>query len=235
MDKNTRILRLYNQLIQGHSVNKTIFCAETESLPRSFDRDIEDIRLFLSENFDSQELLYDRTLNQYTLGSVQPPPLDIAEFWFLFRLLLDSCVLRKDELEGIASNLHNNAMISPKTHAYAIGQLADYREPNHQKALLKLHSDLSECLREHLTIIIKVGKTLENSREYPVIPCLIQYELGSLYLKAFLKENPLSYHCYPLEHIYSFQILGSQTRAEIAQVTTYSMKQKTEAEDTFYG
>ena len=49
MDKITRLLILYSSLINGDEINKTMFCFENDCSPRSFDRDIEDIRLFLSE------------------------------------------------------------------------------------------------------------------------------------------------------------------------------------------
>ena len=58
MDKVTRILLLYSKLIQGEKINKTIFCFENEYSPRSFDRDIDAIRLFLSDTFSMSELIY---------------------------------------------------------------------------------------------------------------------------------------------------------------------------------
>ena len=51
MDKITRMLMLYSSLMNGEEINKTIFCFENDCSPRSFDRDIKDIRLFLSESF----------------------------------------------------------------------------------------------------------------------------------------------------------------------------------------
>ena len=48
MDKITRMLSLYSKLINGEGVNKTIFCFENDCSPRTFDRDIEDVRIYLS-------------------------------------------------------------------------------------------------------------------------------------------------------------------------------------------
>ena len=56
MDKITRTLLLYSRLINGEKVNKFAFCMETDCIPRTFDRDIEDVRLYLSETFDVREL-----------------------------------------------------------------------------------------------------------------------------------------------------------------------------------
>ncbi|MBQ3217003.1 MAG: hypothetical protein IJB35_04205 [Oscillospiraceae bacterium] len=64
-DKVTRVLILYHQLMHGAAVNEAWFCMEHGIDRRSFDRDIEDIRLFLSVIFVSKELRYDKINNVY--------------------------------------------------------------------------------------------------------------------------------------------------------------------------
>lgn len=58
------MLLLYSSLLNGEEINKTIFCFENDCSPRSFDRDIEDIRLFLSES-----LVY---WNSIIIGKITP-------------------------------------------------------------------------------------------------------------------------------------------------------------------
>ena len=45
MDKITRILLMYSKISQGGRIYKRSFCMETGIDRRTFDRDIEDIRL----------------------------------------------------------------------------------------------------------------------------------------------------------------------------------------------
>lgn len=66
-DKVTRMLKLYYQLLVGKNLNKENFCEENGISERSFDRDIEDIRLFLSDEQAYCELEYDRKNNTYYL------------------------------------------------------------------------------------------------------------------------------------------------------------------------
>ena len=61
MDKITRVLFLYSKLMKGEGVNKAVFCVENDCSPRAFDRDIEDVRLYLSESYSASELIYDRS------------------------------------------------------------------------------------------------------------------------------------------------------------------------------
>ena len=69
-DKNTRVLSLYYKLLIGKFINKQEFCMEHGITERSFDRDIEDVRLFLSEEQSYSELLYDRQKNAYYLSNI---------------------------------------------------------------------------------------------------------------------------------------------------------------------
>ena len=50
MDKITRILLLYSKLMKGEEVDKIMFCFENNCSSRTFERDIEDIRLYLTNH-----------------------------------------------------------------------------------------------------------------------------------------------------------------------------------------
>ena len=109
MDKISRLLLLYSKLIQGERINKLNFCMEIDSLPRTFDRDIEDVRLYLSELFCNKELIYDRKENVYYIEGLQRKALETMEYLFIERVLFDTGVLRADEMDGLLTNLALNA------------------------------------------------------------------------------------------------------------------------------
>ena len=77
----------------GEEINKTVYCFENDCSPRSFDRDIEDIRLFLSESYCAQELTYDRHKNVYFMTSNKRIELDQIQFLFLKQLLVSLYLL----------------------------------------------------------------------------------------------------------------------------------------------
>ena len=70
MDKITRVLLLFYRLSRGEKINKSNCCIEFKITGRTFDRDIEDIRLFLSELYTSSELVFDRTNNCYSITNL---------------------------------------------------------------------------------------------------------------------------------------------------------------------
>ena len=101
-DKITRILILYHKLLNGEHIDKAAFSLEHNITERSFDRDVEDIRLFLSEIFSSSELLFDKISGTYYLTGEQPQYIDRMEAVTIGRILLSSTSLRYDEMMGLA-------------------------------------------------------------------------------------------------------------------------------------
>ncbi len=69
MDKATRVLILFYDLIQGKSVNKHAFIEKYELNERSFERDIKTLRNFLMEMHIASEIVFDRRENTYYLSS----------------------------------------------------------------------------------------------------------------------------------------------------------------------
>lgn len=106
MDKITRVLILYSQLLKGKVISKEMFCGEYEITKRSFDRDIEDIRLYLSEIYSGCELVYDRKQGGYLITGLNvSKELEAMEIALLLTILSQSKVLRNDEFEVLSKNI----------------------------------------------------------------------------------------------------------------------------------
>lgn len=89
MDKITRILILYRLLMHGDLINKYSASLEFGISERSFDRDIQDIRLFLSESFSNLELVYDEERRGYCIKNLNlKREIAIGECYILIKLLL---------------------------------------------------------------------------------------------------------------------------------------------------
>nr|WP_294489864.1 WYL domain-containing protein [uncultured Anaerosporobacter sp.] len=222
MDKNTRLLLLYSKLIQGGKVNKTVFCMEVDCLPRSFDRDIEDIRLFLSESFSADDLIYDRLQNAYYISGLQRVNLEVMEYLFIERILLDTGILRQDELDILVSHLLSITENSNRIIIHSKELVEHYVEPLHNKALLKMYGDLEATIRNKSVIKLNYTKMDGNEVERTVIPCAVKYDLGYIYLIAFREKKEDSYPAYfRMDRIESFTILRSQLWAEQKRVSEY--------------
>ena len=67
-DMTIRILKMYEAFIQGKEIVKKSFCLEHGISDRTFDRDIEKIRLFLSESYSGHEVEYNSKRDCYFIS-----------------------------------------------------------------------------------------------------------------------------------------------------------------------
>ncbi len=221
MDKITRILLLYSKLVRGERVNKYSFCAETDILPRSFDRDIEDVRLYLCEMFCGEELIYNRAENSYYLTGSVRQALEPTEYVFIERVLKDSGILRTDEFSELLRHLAGNSDNTYKTKQLAEKAIQNYCEPAHQRALLKIHSDLATTISNQSVIKLKYSKANGEEIERELIPCELKCDLGYLYLVAYRQDDKEYPEYYRLDRIHSFFVERQQNRTEYERVRNY--------------
>ena len=106
---------------------------ETDYLPRTFDRDIEDIRLFLSEIFLNEELVYNRLDNVYYFSKSQRKPLESTEYLFLERVLLDTGALHLDEMKELMKHIYQNNERFNNDSLFVFIYSFKYNEPLHGK------------------------------------------------------------------------------------------------------
>lgn len=222
MDKMTRLLLLYSKLMRGEKVNKTLFCLEADCQPRSFDRDVEDVRLFLSDSFAMEELIYDRGEKVYRLSGRRRGELDATECLFLETLLRDGSFLREEEFYGLLHHLHSASARVPERATEE-----RYVPPAHGRPLLKLFGDLQTVLRKNFLLSLKVADGVGKEREEKVFPDGIRVSGRRLVFFARSEES-LETVSYPLEEILSFQVIREMTPTERQRVRVRSENEKEE-------
>lgn len=228
MDKITRILLMYSQISQGGRIYKRSFCMEAGIDRRTFDRDIEDIRLYLSESFDGNNLIYDREDESYHLENFYKyQPLSAMEVVYIFELLNSCRVLREDEYAGLAASLLNSVEISRRRYVNKIMEkyIQDYSTKN-QAALLKMNWDLQQCIIEQ----DKIELHFQDSRKNVVSPVGIQVYEDQMYLFAF--DTLESLLTIPIAKIASFKMknqkYGHQLLEKFHQIPWIELKKMIE-------
>lgn len=225
MDKTTRLLLLFSKLLSGEKVNKTIFCFENNCSPRTFDRDIEEIRLYLSESFSLTELKYMRSTNSYFIEGTSRKLLEPMEYLLIEQILKDSMILRKDEFDILSKHLLKNTEKIDSFESKRKEIYGKYKSPFHNKGLLKMHGDLMQVIRSKRCIKIQYFKGNGNEVKQKIIPCDIKYDLGYLYLIGYrlgLEDEYPAY--YRMDRVESFEILGEQNLIEQSRVRKYYNK-----------
>lgn len=201
---------LYHRLLSGEHIDKAAFSLEHNITERSFDRDIEDIRLFLSEIFSSRELLFDKERRTYHLTGEQPQYIDRMEAVAIGRILLSSSSLRYDEMMGL---LHVLLTTVSKDDANAVRSylrrgIAGYTSQVNT-AILKLLDDLYAVIQAQrnieVTILDDAGKPLVKS----VSPLEIDFVKNTFYLVAADISSPNKITRYQVQEILGFTQLDT--------------------------
>lgn len=183
-DKNTRLLMLYDALLNGNGVDKNAFSMEHGINERSFDRDIEDIRLFLSESYSGEDLYFDRRDNSYFLSGSRPKYMDRMEAVVISKIILESGLLRKDEMCGLLESVL--ASVAPRDakiiEEHLLRDIQNY-ESGTEVAILKFVEDLYDVLKSgrDVKVFVKDG---ENTRTERISPLEIVCEKSVFQLVA---------------------------------------------------
>lgn len=209
-DKITRILILFNRLIRGEYIDKTIFSIEHNITERSVERDIQDIRIFLSDIYTSNELIFDKEHNAYYLTGDKHIDVSSVEILALVKILLSSRAFRKDEMAGLISSMCSLVSSDKKKHISQLlfSELDSYTSPNHNKAILKIQWDLGQCILKQQIIELLYYKANGEQVKRTVAPISILFSEYYFYLVAFRDDQEYVYPAFfRLDRIESFDII----------------------------
>ena len=154
---------LYDALLNGSGIDKKTFSMEHGIDERSFDRDIEDIRLFLSESFSGCELLFDRITNTYYLTGSRPKYMDRMEATVISKILLESGLLRNDEMQGLLDSIISSVTErdAEAIENYLLYDLKKYKS-DVDVAVLKFVEDLYVVIRSGYDIELVLQDKILN-------------------------------------------------------------------------
>lgn len=218
-DKSTRIMSLYHQLLSGIKVRKQTFCLENGINERSFDRDIEDVRLFLSDMQPYCELIYDRSEKIYYFTHTVGDTLSGEETLFLSNVLLTQKNVRKDELIGMLENLINNTEASRRNEICKFLEMKlKFTKKVTNVAILKMHWDMGRAIYNCCQIELEYKLEEHNYVMRKVNPVELHFEGGHIYLIAYIVDKTYNSPAfYRLDRIRSFKIINSKYPADVKE------------------
>ena len=207
--KINRILNLFYRLNCGEKVNKSVLAIEHNVNERSIDRDIEDIRLFLSDFYRENTLCFDKTDNTYYFLEHEKVKLSGVKVLCLLKILLSSRAFAPDELKEIV--LAINSLLSWNEKNAVIlsmeNEMQHYIPLQHNKAMMKIQWDLNKCIlnrnKIHLTSMKLTGEKVQRC----VLPLSIIFSEFYFYLIAFIDNEKYEYPAFfRIDRIDSFEI-----------------------------
>lgn len=196
-DKTKRVLGIYQKLINGNIINKAEEAHIYGVNERSIQRDIDDIRAFLDEDFEQSGIentvVYDRINKGYRLEQLDKLKLSNSEILAICKILLDSRAFTKNEMSNILGRLIDCCV--PKANQKLVKDLISneeyhYIEPQHKSVFIDKMWDIGQAIREHKYLEIKYHRQKEDAVVVRKIqPVAIMFSEYYFYLTAFIDDE----------------------------------------------
>ena len=227
-NKNLRTLDMYVRLCEGKSINKHEESKRFGVDERSIQRDIEDIRAFLSERKentgDSREVIYDRNRLGYVMNGMEGSLLDNDEIFAVCKILLDSRAFTKKEIKSILDKMvagcvpqKNMKLVSDLISSEIYHYVELPNKANIKNKIWNLGAEVKQCNLLELTYNKQVSS--KETVKRIVEPVGIIFSEYYFYLNAYIVEkdktgNFIQLYDYPaifrIDRIKSYKELGEK-------------------------
>ncbi|MEG1068718.1 MAG: WYL domain-containing transcriptional regulator [Ruthenibacterium sp.] len=190
-NKNTRILHLYTLLMQGKVLYKHALAEEFCISEKTIQRDIDDLRDYLSTCGDEKTLVYSKKRTGYLLTTGKNLALTNSEVLAVTKILLESRSMVRDELFPILDKIVCNC--TPRDGLKRMQDLLanekfHYVEPHHGKLFVDKLWILGTAIQEQSVIDVTYHRTHQQKDVHRVLhPVGILFSEYYFYLAAFIE------------------------------------------------
>lgn len=194
-----RVLQIYTKLVDGYIVNKAEEAARYGVNERSIQRDIDNIRNFLSEDSARtgiiNTIVYDRIAKGYKLETLYQTRLQNSEILALCKILLDSRAFTKSEMVELLDKLVTCCV--PKVNQKLVKNLIlneefHYVEPRHKTRFIDTMWDIGKAINESKYIEIDYFRANDKTLVHRKLrPAAIMFSEYYFYLAAFIDDEEI--------------------------------------------
>ena len=197
--KNSRTLDIYTRLCEGKTINKTQEAARFGVDERSIQRDIDDIRAFLSEQAvknkcDSRKIEYNRVQKGFVMTGNEISFMSNSEILAVSKILLESRAFTKKEIDSILNKMVEGCV--PYKNMKLVSDLIanekfHYVELHHKSHIQDKLWDLGNEIKEQNLLEIVYQKQVYNNEvvNRVVQPVAVIFSEYYFYLNAYIVER----------------------------------------------
>lgn len=196
--KSFRLLNMYEQLNRGDVINKRRFAEKFGISEKSVQRDIDDLRAYLSESYESGDettIEYDHNKGGYRLVKQEREFLTNKEIFAVAKIILESRGFNKQELNAVIDKLMLQATPSARVNIkeLILNERFHYIPPQHGKFVMDLMWDLNGYIFNKE--IIKFNYTRKDGvvSEKRVKPLSVMFSEYYFYLIAWMADDSKDY------------------------------------------
>lgn len=216
-NKANRILTIYDRLRKGYILSKKEIASEFGVNVRTIQRDFDDIRNYLADNFQGEEIIYDYQAKGYIIDNQQNKILSAVEIFAFIKILIESRAFCNSEMNGLINSVFSAISKSEQNVVKALvsNEVFHFESLTHNKPILKNIWDIAQCIlrKEVIEIYFKKMNGQESSRI--IHPLSIVFSEFYFYLVAqieeFANKEPAFFR---VDRILKFKLLGRQFKAK---------------------
>ena len=233
--KNYRTLDMYVRLCEGKTVNKAEEARRFGVDERTIQRDIDDIRAFLSERStsnisDTRAVVYDRGKKGFVMEGAEGSAMTNSEILAVSKILLESRAFTKRELKAVLDKLVEGCV--PLKNMKLVSDLIanekyHYVELNHKEYIQDKLWSIGYDIHEHNLVSLRYARANapRESIKRIVEPIAILFSEYYFYLNAFIVEKDdagkyVHKYNYPaifrIDRIKDYKQLGEKFRVSYA-------------------
>ena len=189
--QGVRLLLLREDLEKGKNINKEEIKAKFDIDDKTFQRDIDFLRAFYTENINPEiEIKYDKKKKGYILKN-NKDRFRNEEILAISKILLESRAFCKDELDELLRKLR---LLSEEDEMKQVKEMIknekfNYVPLKHGKKLLDLIWELSKYITKQEIISISYTTKEGKSKVYRIKPVSIMFSEYYFYIVSFMADK----------------------------------------------
>jgi len=206
MNAAYRQLYLFQLLISDHVINKQTVATHFNVTTRAIQRDISQIKDFITDQQLPYQLIYSRQLDGYQLLTAQDQISKLV-ILVLIKIVLASRSLNQVELHNTVTSL---LRLIPKDEQAEIkpiikNELFHYQPVHHQQPLLKLIWTISQLISEQQTIDIDYRNSHNQTETRTILPQAIIFSEFYFYVVAYSAKYQAN-RFFRLDRIFDYRV-----------------------------
>lgn len=196
-DKVSRVLSLYQRLMEGEVIDKEVEVAKYSVSARSIQRDISAINNFFEQEAEKSGVIntieYDKKKGGHYLGQIHKTKLTNSEILAICKILLDSRAFTKKEMTSILDRMIDCCV--PKDSQELVEDLISneefhYVELTHKSEFLDKMWDIGQAIHESRYLEMDYKRTKDGEIvKRKVKPVAIMFSEYYFYLTAFIDDE----------------------------------------------
>lgn len=196
--KSFRLLNMYEKLNRGDIINKKQFASEFGISEKSVQRDIDDLRAYLSESYESGDdvtIEYDYVKNGYRLIKQEREFFTNEEIFAVAKVLLESRGFNKQELNTLIDKLMLQATLSARVNIkeLILNERFHYIPPRHGKPLIDSLWEMNEHIFNKEIIEFDYIRKDGVASHRKVKPLSVMFSDYYFYLIAWMADDSKDY------------------------------------------